>query len=544
VRFFNTVGSINPENHYFIPHRLDWEQLEDFIEKEYYFILHAPRQSGKTTAIQEFGDHLNRQGTYKALYVSTEMAHTAVNDIKKSALALLQEIKGKIAQQFPGETATLEMVDTLSHGAISYETLLNQFLTWWTDHSDKPLILFFDEFDGLIGDSLISVLKQLRSGYSTRPKHFPQTVCLIGVRDLRDYKVKTKTQEELGVLYSPFNIKASSERLRDFTQEQVRMLYLQHTEETGQQFTPSAIDHAYHLTQGQPWLVNALAYQACFTDPATTLRSGVPDCSKTITKELIETAKEALIKRRETHLDALVSRLTEERVRNVIDAIINGAVSKPMDDDDIKYVEDLGLIKRDFQNIWIANPIYQEILPYVLSSKYQSAMSGQSVDYYNTDGSLNMRKLLCMFTEFFRENSECWIKADKKNKKDAQYTESGPHLILFAFLQRVVNGVPRYTAQGAALGMSGIQYEYALGSKRVDILVKIGQQRIVIELKIWYGPQALLEGLEQTAQYMDKSDATEGHLVIFDRNAKKTWTQKIYQRQEQIGDKTISVWGM
>jgi hypothetical protein len=56
--------------------------------------------------------------------------------------------------------------------------------------------IFLDEFDGLIGSSLVSLLKQFRDGYQDRPHNFPQTICLIGVRDLRDYKIKTKTQEE------------------------------------------------------------------------------------------------------------------------------------------------------------------------------------------------------------------------------------------------------------------------------------------------------------------------------------------------------------
>ena len=63
-RFFNTVGSIIPEDHYFLPHRLNENQLMEFIEKKYYFILHAPRQSGKTTAVLEFVNELNKQGKH------------------------------------------------------------------------------------------------------------------------------------------------------------------------------------------------------------------------------------------------------------------------------------------------------------------------------------------------------------------------------------------------------------------------------------------------------------------------------------------------
>jgi len=70
------------------------------------------------------------------------------------------------------------------------------------------------------------------------------------------------------------------------------------------------------------------------------------------------------------------------------------------------------------------------------------------------------------------------------------------------------------------------------------------KQRIVIELKIDRGPQTISEGLEQTAEYMDINNATEGHLVIFDPDVTKDWDEKIYYQQEQVGNKIITVWGM
>src|SRR5690606_2028617 len=115
--------------------------------------------------------------------------------------------------------------------------------------------------------------------------------------------------------------------------------------------------------------------------------------------------------------------------------------------------------------------------------------------YQNNDGSLNMHKLLENFTQFYRENSDIWL-------GKFEFIESGPHLLLMAFLQRIINGGGK------------IHREYALGRKRVDLLVEwqTGKQRIVIELKIRYGEKTLEEGLQQTAQYMDINNATEGHL--------------------------------
>ncbi|MBX9831241.1 AAA-like domain-containing protein [Candidatus Babeliales bacterium] len=515
MKFFNTVGVTDPARHYFLPRRLDWEQLVGFIEKQYYFVLHAPRQSGKTTAIIEFVKYLNKEGKYAALYLSTESARIAVNDVNRALRAIIVQLKNQIPLFLDNQEYAIEYLENLLKQEIQ-ESSIYDFLRFWSEKSTKPLTIFFDEFDVLAGDSLITLLTQLRTGYTNRPQYFPQSICLIGVRDLRDYKVKTTQEEELRVLYSPFNIKAESLLLPNFSQEDVKTLYLQHTAETGQQFTDEALAYAFQQTQGQPWLVNALAYQACFRD--------VQDRTQTITKEVIERAQEALIARRDTHLDALVDRLKEPRVRKIMDVIVSSSGQlEVFNQDDVQYVRDLGLIRQ--KDYVIANPIYQEIIPRTLLTGTQQGIIQESSWYQNPDGSLNMKKLLQAFTQFFRENSEVWLER-------FDYKESGPHLLLMAFLQRVINGGGR------------IHREYALGRKRVDLLVSWQKQRVVIELKILRGKDTLPDGLRQTAEYMDKSRTTEGHLVIFDRSPEKTWDEKIYHQKEFVDQRSIDVWGM
>ena len=386
---------------------------------------------------------------------------------------------------------------------------MSAFLRFWSQESSKPIVVFFDEFDGLVGDSLITLLKQFRTGYTNRPKYFPQTICLIGIRDLRDYKIKTNSQEELGVLYSPFNIKAESLILSDFSKEDVKTLYTQHTEETGQVFTDEAISYAFEQTQGQPWLVNALAYQACFRD--------VKDRSIPITKKVLERAREALIKRCDTHMDALLDRLQEPRVCAIVDALISGGgEDQDFSADDLQYIQDLGLISG--KALAIANPIYQEIIPRAIAGVKQRTIAQELFWYQKKDG------LLDGFSQFYRENSEVWLER-------FAYKEAGPHILFLAFLQRIING-------GGT-----IHREYALGRKRVDLLIKWKSQSFVIELKINRGKDnTLAQGLEQTASYMDKSGSLEGYLVIFDRDPYKTWEQKISHSQEVFQGKTIEVW--
>ena len=181
-------------------------------------------------------------------------------------------------------------------------------------------MVFIDEIDSLQNQTLISVLRQIRDGFPRRPRGFPQSVALIGMRDVRDYKVASGGSDRLNTAspfnIKPFNIKVESLTLGNFSLEEVQSLYGQHTAATGQKVTLEAIQRAFYLTAGQPWLVNALARQA--TEVLA------PDPATPITVELINNAKDILIERQDTHLDSLAERLREDRVQAIIEPILAG----------------------------------------------------------------------------------------------------------------------------------------------------------------------------------------------------------------------------
>ena len=122
------------------------------------------------------------------------------------------------------------------------------------------MVLFIDEIDALVGDSLVSVLRQIRAGYDQRPDYFPISIVLCGVRDVRDYRIVLSNQDII-TGGSAFNIKAESLRLGNFSKEEIRELYMQHTAATGQEFDEACFPMIWEATEGQPWLVNALGYE-------------------------------------------------------------------------------------------------------------------------------------------------------------------------------------------------------------------------------------------------------------------------------------------
>ncbi|MCB0064525.1 MAG: ATP-binding protein [Caldilineaceae bacterium] len=303
MRFFNTTGPVVPEDHYCIPPltRFDLDDILLLIAQKRYFVLHAPRQVGKTSYLIALAQLLNEQGKYKCLYCNIEAAQAAREDVDTAVRVVLGEMSSRaryfLDDLYPSDIM-LEMLETYSGAGA-----LNEFLTRWADHSAKPLVLFIDEIDTLIGDSLISVLRQLRGGYDKRPSAFPQSIILCGVRDVRDYRIHSSSAKGIVTGGSAFNVKAKSLRMGDFVRAEVEQLYAQHTQETGQIFAPGTLDQVWELSQGQPWLVNALGYEVCFDMKANRDRS-VP-----ITPEMVSKAKENLILRRETHLDQLADKL-------------------------------------------------------------------------------------------------------------------------------------------------------------------------------------------------------------------------------------------
>ena len=539
MRFFNTAGPVNCADHYCLPplERFDLEAIETLISQKKYFVLHAPRQTGKTTCMLALVEHLNEQGEYTALYCNVENAQAAREDVQAGVATILEDLAAQAEYQLQDTFPRSKKHEILDQaGPFS---ALNRLLAVWSQQLQTPLVLVLDEIDSLVGDTLIAVLRQLRSGYNQRPKQFPQSVILCGVRDIRDYRIHSRQQKEIITGGSAFNIKAESLRLGDFIEHEVDALLEQHTKETGQEFSQEAKTCLWHLTQGQPWLVNALAYETCFK-----MKEG-RDRSKAIDKTMLDLAKENLIARRETHLDQLADKLQEERVQRVIGPILQGQ-DWDVRLDDLEYVQDLGLIRKTQQGAVIANPIYGEVIPRELTVSQQINLEARydQAWYIRQDGSLDMDKLLTAFQEFFREHSEHWLER-------FQYKEAGPQLLLQAFLQRVVNSGGR------------IEREYGLGRMRTDLLILWPPrqaeadkpswtrwqgpiQKAVIECKVLHKSleQTIEKGLEQTRSYMDRCGAKEGHLVIFDRRVNVSWEDKIFKRQESFQGATILVWGM
>nr|WP_322779026.1 AAA family ATPase [Frankia sp. Cas4] len=482
-------------------------EVPDLVEQEGYFVVHAPRQTGKTTTLTALAEELTAKGRYAALLFSCEAGRAARDNYGAATRDILSRIRAAASTVLPADLRPPPWPEA------SEGTLLAAGLSVWAQVCPRPLVLFFDEIDALSGQSLISVLSQLRDGYRDRPIGFPTSVALCGLRDVRDCHPRNRfaiprdpgaasggDPSRLGTS-SPFNIKLESLRLGDFTAEEVAELYGQHTADTGQEFTPAAVARAFELTAGQPWLVNALAREIVVKMAVSV--------STPITVDHLEQAKERLILARATHLDSLAARLAEPRVRRIVLPLLAGdLVQLDPYDDDLAYARDLGLVAPK-DPVRIANPIYREVVVRVLTTQVEANVVADPRSFVLPDGRFDVALLLREFAEFWIEHGDVLTSTE-------HYHEVAPQLVLMGFLQRVVNGG------------GYVEREYGVGRGRIDLLIrwpypnengKRHWQREALELKVWHPGKAdpLRQGLTQLDRYLDRLGLDTGILIIFDR---------------------------
>ena len=517
MKRFNTTGPCFPDEHYMLPPLDRLPGVRELVADGDYFFIHAPRQSGKTTALQALVGEVNAKGDMFALYCSLETLQNR-SDPEKTNIAIRDLIADNVELSpfyvpIPGAPA---LRSDRGGVGLAVRTVLKNVRR----AVGKPVAVFFDEADCLVGDALISFLRQLRDGYVNRKMiPFPRSVALVGMLNVRDYKAQLHPDgQSLGQI-SPFNIVRKDILIPNFTETDIQSLYAQHTAETGQVFAEGAVEEVWRLTRGQPWLVNAIGCEC--VEEIHGNRYG-----EAITVADVEEAKEAIIRRRDTHVDSLMERMREPRVRRIVEPLISGDRSDvTYNDEDYRYITDLGLLRADRGALVPANPMYAEIIGRYLSRGEQDAMlrSVPETPWARDDG-LDMSGLMAAFQQFWRENSGA-------DRDIMGYRESVPYLVLMAFLQRVTNGGGR------------INREMAVGTGRLDLCVEFRGARYAIEVKTSANFQGE-KSYGQCAKYLDTLKLSEAWMPIFEKSKEKPWDEKIYSRDVAFDGKTIHVIGL
>ncbi|GHT14550.1 hypothetical protein AGMMS4956_12570 [Bacteroidia bacterium] len=285
AHYFNVAGPCNEVDHYMIEASSRLVDVDDLIAQKQYFVIHAARQSGKTTFLLDLANRINREGKYYALYCSLEGVQGII-DPKEGIPAIMEGIATSLQlSNIPHREEFAKNV-----GNDDYIGVLLTELVDFCKTLDKPLVILFDKVDCLSEETLIPFLRQLRVGYTMRFQvPFVHSIIFTGTRNICDFSTRSRPESQSLADATLFGNISKILSIKNFTQEEIMSLYRQHTTETGQIFEPEAIEMVYQQSQGQPWLVNAIACEVI----EKMLQS---DYSKPVTAELVDKAIQTISK--------------------------------------------------------------------------------------------------------------------------------------------------------------------------------------------------------------------------------------------------------
>jgi len=452
-----------------------------------YFSVFAPRQSGKTTYIDDFCSHLNQDPTYIAIFLSFQ-------EYKKlDTLSFYKEIEKYLYSQLLKRLKQVNcekltaVQEFLNHhhltNNISFKALF-EGLNTIIHH--KKIVLFIDEFDGIPITELegfLTTLRELYLKYKKSEHKSLYSVALIGIRNITKLIVD-------GV--SPFNI-ADHVNLPPFSLKNVHDLFHQYTTETNQPFTGKAVQKIHGESGGQPWLVNRLG---------TILTVNIkPQTVEPIDEADVDKAIQLLIKERNAHFDNLDEKAKMYK-ETFIEIVFDGVEYNPGQEDQT-WLEQYGLIKNKEGKAVVANNIYkQRYLKMFFDVVSEHAYL--SPQFYELPGGrLDMENIILDFDRYI---AQIGVRAFYENKKP--YEKTGQFL-LTAWLFQFVRG-----------GIGDLRYESVTGLGRMDIILTYKNKKYIIETKVNHRgdiERPIQQGVWQVSQkYLATEAVDEGYLVLFD----------------------------
>ncbi|MEZ4869085.1 MAG: AAA-like domain-containing protein [Caldilineaceae bacterium] len=487
MRYFNTHGPVDEEQHYVVSRQALIDQLGEQIDQGKYFTIFAPRQMGKTTLLRKLNELLAEDPAYLPIPLSFERFESwSVADFMDTVAELIHYHISQALQT--REHPQSQAVHTLltEHSPSSYQAFERFFRSLYRIASDLKIVLIIDEFDATPQAALSPLLQTWRAMYlEKRPPHSLHNVILIGIQNIARLNFGRS---------SPFNI-AYQQRLKGFTPDELQNLLAQYTAETGQPFMAEAVDLLYEQTGGHPFLVNRTA--AIVTEEIVTNRS------QPITAAAVRQALNQLVRETNYNFETVI-RHAEEYREDVINMLFGGLYNFNLNN---KMVSDLytqGVIDQDeYGNCCIANPVYSEVLlaafrPIRVGLQASILVNGYDFRPHAVDGQLQMATLLSRFREFVeRRGREAFKVTEMPQEATGQY-------LLMAYLDLVVR----------QLG-GDLFTEVDSGEGRLDLIVVHQGRRYVVETKIWRGPAEFDKGLVQLVDYLTTEGEACGYYVIF-----------------------------
>jgi len=517
-RIFETRGPVDPSRNYVVPRQTEIAELAERIKQGRYIVIFAPRQTGKTTFFRWTLDALSTEDN---TYFPIQLDFETYQNISIEAFYgyLHQDICEEILNTFQKRQSVPSegLLQFLEKSSITDHVSMIGFFKNLAGYLKKQrFVIIIDEFDGIPRGALSDFLYALRRIYlSKTTERCPYSVGIVGVKSI--------TQLNYDRSISPFNIQDDF-ALPNFTVSQVRELFEQYTEETGQVVAKDVIERLHKQTAGQPFLVNRLGQ--ILTEE---MEIGL---EQSISLSHFETAHKQILIERNVNISHLTTNIRKKpRFESALlrIALKEQPVPFNLDNEIISELFTYGVIVSDSDgNCRIVNPIYQ----YRIMRTFQPLFNGLEdeyfseetdtdfIDYLTPDDKINMRLLLANFHDFIaRAGYRILQVPDTPQEFVGQY-------LLFGYLDAFVRQV------------HGFMYlEVRSGRGRMDLIILHQNAKYIVETKIWEGNKRYQAGKRQLAKYLKLEGIYEGYYVVFDHRAKP----KAQQEAEMIeGLKIVS----
>lgn len=487
MRYFNTHGPVDVDQHYVVSRQELVEKLSTQIDQGKYFTIFAPRQMGKTTLLRKLNELLAKNPAYLPIPLSFERYETWAEEKFLDHFGRLvayylnegfQAIQHPHLEQIQKLLAELPIVD--------YLTFSDLFGNLYQLAPACKVVLIIDEFDATPQEAISPLLQTWRSMYlERRPPHSLHNVILIGIQNIARLNFGRS---------SPFNI-AYQQRLDGFTLAELQEMMAQYTAETGQAFTDEALALLHEQTGGHPFLVNRTA--AIVTEEIAT------DRSQPISAAEVRVALNQLVRETNYNFETVI-RHAEKYRDDVLNILFGGTYLFNLNNALVSELYTQGVINQDEHgNCRIANSVYSEVLlaafrPVQVGLQTAVLVNGYDFRTHVVDGRLQMKTLLSRFREFVeRRGREAFKVTEMPQEATGQY-------LLMAYLDLLVRQVG-----------GDLFTEVDSGDGRLDLIVVYRGHRYVIETKIWRGPAEFDSGLAQLADYLTTEGEACGYYVIF-----------------------------
>ncbi len=495
-RFFEKYGSVNPRISYYVPLdnvvNRDNQDIKTMIDLGRYFSMFAPRQSGKTTFLKRLCEQLHRDPVYVAIQLSFQkyrklQVSRFYSLVEKELYEQLLRRLNEVECEKTGAVGTFLESHRLTDHIHLFQLFkeLNRMIRY------KKIVVFIDEFDGIPLTELenfLTALRDLYLEYKEEEQKALYSVGLIGIRNIVKLVIG-------GV--SPFNI-ADQVDLPPFSLENIRDLYGQYTAETHQPFTAEAVSKVHDVTAGQPWLVNRLG---------TILTVNVkPGVTEPIDEQDVDRAVQILLTERNDHFDNLYEKAKLYK-ETFVKVVFDGVKYNP-DDEDLTWLEQYGLIKKQGTGAVVANDVYRRRYVDTFFNEAHLAEEIPVSEYVLPGGQLDMERIIFNFEKYI---TQIGVEAFYREKKP--YEKTGQFLLTAWLYQFVRGGEHRERGEGE------LRYEVRSGLGRMDMILTYRGHKYIVETKLNRGSigRTVKEGVTQVVRkYLATESARHGYLVIFD----------------------------